>query len=104
MASDGLLLSTFSIAARDRATGMLGVAVSTAVPGVGSLCPFAKARVGAVATQAFVNVYLGLDGLRLLEDGAAAGDALEQVIAGDPVVGVEAAVETLLAFGQLAPG
>ena len=51
-----------------------------------------------------MNVYLGFDGLRLLEDGAAAGDALEQLIAGDPVVGVEAAVETLLAFGQLAPG
>ena len=63
---------------------MLGVAVSTAVPGVGALCPFAKAGVGAVATQAFVNVYLALDGLRLLEGGLSAQEALDRAVADDP--------------------
>jgi uncharacterized Ntn-hydrolase superfamily protein len=82
--SDALELSTFSIVARDRETGMLGVAVSTAVPGVGGLCPFAKAGVGAVATQAFVNVYLGIDGIRMLEDGLSAPEALTKLVDGDP--------------------
>ena len=48
---------------------MLGVAVSTAVPGVGGICPFVKPGVGAVATQSWVNPYLGIDGLKLLEQG-----------------------------------
>ena len=44
-------LNTFSITARDEKTGQFGVAVSTRVPAVGTLCPFVKAGVGAVATQ-----------------------------------------------------
>lgn len=79
-----LRLSTFSIAARCARTGMFGVAVSTAVPGVGSLCPFARAGVGAVATQSWVNPYLGIDGLRLLAQGLSAPATLEQLLAGDP--------------------
>src|SRR5687768_4994795 len=79
-----LLLSTFSIAARCERTGMLGVAVSTAVPGVGSLCPFAQPGVGAVATQSWVNPYLGIDGLRLMEQGLGAEAALEKLVADDP--------------------
>jgi len=79
-----LQLSTFSIAARCRRTGMFGVAVSTAVPGVGSLCPFARAGVGAIATQSWVNPYLGIDGLRLLEEGLSAGQALDKLLASDP--------------------
>jgi len=79
-----LRLSTFSIAARCSRTGMFGVAVSTAVPGVGSLCPFAKAGVGAIATQSWVNPYLGIDGLRLLEDGLSAAQTLERLLANDP--------------------
>jgi uncharacterized Ntn-hydrolase superfamily protein len=63
---------------------MIGVAVSTAVPGVGALCPFAEAGVGAAATQSFVNVYLGIDALRLLKDGLAADEALARLVAGDP--------------------
>ena len=80
----GLKLSTFSIAARDPRTGMLGVAVSTAVPGVGGLCPFAKPGAGAIATQSWVNPYLGLDGLRLLEQGLDAQETLDQLLAEDP--------------------
>lgn len=79
-----LLLSTFSIAARCERTGMVGVAVSTAVPGVGSLCPFAQPGVGAVATQSWVNPYLGIDGLRLMEQGLGAEASLEKLIADDP--------------------
>ena len=62
-------LSTFSIAARDPVTGMLGVAVSSKAFSVGSLCPFVAAGVGAVATQAWVNPYLGPAILGLLGGG-----------------------------------
>jgi uncharacterized Ntn-hydrolase superfamily protein len=79
-----LQMSTFSITARDEATGMLGVAVSTAVPAVGALCPFAKSGVGAIASQAYVNFYLGGDGLQLLESGASAEETIEQLVAADP--------------------
>lgn len=75
---------TFSIAGRDPETGMLGVAVCTAVPGVGSLCPFVKAGVGAIATQSFVNPYLGIDGLKLLEQSMSAEEVLEKLISDDP--------------------
>jgi uncharacterized Ntn-hydrolase superfamily protein len=78
-----LRFNTFSIAARCSRQSMFGVAVSTAVPGVGGLCPFAKAGVGAVATQSWVNPYLGIDGLRLLSEGLGAQAALERLIADD---------------------
>ena len=77
-------LNTFSIAARCPRTGMLGVAVSTAVPGVGGICPFVKESVGAIATQSWVNPYLGIDGLKLLEQGLTAQEALDRLIAEDP--------------------
>lgn len=75
---------TFSLAARDPHSGMLGVVVCTAVPGVGSLCPFVKAGVGAIATQSFVNPYLGIDGLKLLEQGLHAEEVLEKLLLQDP--------------------
>jgi len=78
------VLTTFSIAARCPRTGMVGVAVCTAVPAVGALCPFAKPRIGAIATQSFVNPYLGINGLTLLEKGLSAQEVLEQLIANDP--------------------
>jgi uncharacterized Ntn-hydrolase superfamily protein len=79
-----LELTTFSIAARCARTGMLGAAVSTAVPGVGALCPFVGAGVGAVCTQSWVNPYLGIDGVRLMGEGKTAQQALDQLIAADP--------------------
>lgn len=79
-----LILTTFSIAAHCPRTGMVGVAVCTAVPAVGALCPFGKPRVGAIATQSLVNPYLGLDGLRLLEKGSGAQATLEQLLTNDP--------------------
>ena len=79
-----LELSTFSIAARCARSGMLGVAVSTAVPGVGGICPFVRAGVGAVSTQSWVNPYLGIDGLTLMGEGLSAPAALDRLLAGDP--------------------
>lgn len=72
---DAARLSTFSIAARDPVTGMLGVAVSSKVLAVGNLCPFVRPQVGAVATQAWVNPFLGPRVLDLLEGGMGAGQA-----------------------------
>lgn len=79
-----LKFSTFSIVARCSRTGMYGVGVSTAVPAVGSLCPYAMAGVGAIATQSWVNPYLGIDGLKLLAEGMGAQIALDRLIEGDP--------------------
>lgn len=67
----GLLLATFSIAARDPVTGMLGVAVSSKALAAGNICPFVRPHVGAVATQAWVNPFLGPRILDLLEGGLA---------------------------------
>lgn len=76
-------LTTFSIVARCPRTGELGVAVSTAIPAVGAINPFARAHVGAIATQAWSNPYLGMDGLRLLARGLSAAAALEQLLTAD---------------------
>jgi uncharacterized Ntn-hydrolase superfamily protein len=73
-------LNTFSIAARCQRTGELGVAVSTKVPAVGSLCAFVHAGVGAVATQAWVNPMLGPRVLDALATGLAAEVALREVL------------------------
>lgn len=75
---------TFSIVGRCVRTGQLGVAVSTKVPAVGMLCPFARPGVGAIATQSFVNPYLGADGLELLAQGYSAQETLDRLIADDP--------------------
>lgn len=61
---------TYSIVARDTATGQLGIAVASRFFAVGCAVPFIRGRVGAVATQAFVNPTYGPDGLRLMEAGA----------------------------------
>src|SRR5690625_693252 len=78
-------INTFSITARCEKTGQFGIAISTAVPGVGSLCTYAKAGVGAIASQSFVNPYIGINGLRYLEEGKSADDVLAQVLQEDPV-------------------
>jgi uncharacterized Ntn-hydrolase superfamily protein len=74
---------TFSIVAHCARTGQLGVAVSTAVPAVGAMCPYARARVGAVSTQSWVNPYLAIQALDLMEQGATGPDALAAVLAED---------------------
>ena len=69
-------IATFSIVARDPATGELGVAVASRFFAVGSVVPWAKAGVGAVATQSFANTTYGPRGLDLLERGATPAQAL----------------------------
>jgi uncharacterized Ntn-hydrolase superfamily protein len=83
--SRGQRLATFSIAARDPVSGMLGVAVSSKAFSAGSLCPFVAAGVGAVATQAWVNPYLGPTILGLLSGGLGAEEALRRALADDPL-------------------
>lgn len=61
---------TYSIVARDPGTGHFGIAVASRFFAVGCAVPFLKGRVGAFATQAFVNPTYGPDGLRLLEANA----------------------------------
>ncbi len=63
-------LATFSIVGRDSVTGELGVAVASRFFAVGNVVPWAKADVGAVATQSFANTTFGWRGLELLEKGA----------------------------------
>jgi uncharacterized Ntn-hydrolase superfamily protein len=75
---------TFSIVAFDSRTGDLGVAVQSKFPNVGISIPFAKAGVGAVATQSYCNTSFGPRGLALLENGASPEQALEILIGSDP--------------------
>lgn len=74
---------TFSIVARCARTGQVGVAAATGVQAVGKLACHAVANVGAIASQAMTNPYLAYDGLRLLERGVSAEDALRCVIETD---------------------
>lgn len=63
---------------------MTGVAVSTAVPAVGAICSFGGPGIGAIATQSWVNPYLGIDGVGLLRRGLKAAEVLEELIRQDP--------------------
>ena len=74
---------TFSIVALDPETGDLGVAVASKFLAVGSVVPWARAGVGAVATQAWANVSYGADGLDLVESGVEPTTAIERLIAAD---------------------
>ena len=75
---------TFSIVARDRKTGDFGVASATAAPCVGAFLPFVMEDVGAIATQAWVNVNLGYQGLELVRSGLGVKAALEALLSEDP--------------------
>ena len=77
------LVHTFSIVARDPATGEMGVAVQSHWFSVGSIVTWAEAGVGAVATQSFVDPGYGLRGLDLMRKGIAAPAALKQLVAAD---------------------
>jgi len=74
---------TFSIVALDAATGDLGVAVASKFPCVGAVVPWARAGVGAVATQSWANTDFGPDGLRLMSGGLPADAALDAVLEPD---------------------
>lgn len=74
---------TYSIVARDPETGEIGVAVETALPGVGRICPWAEPGIGAVSTQALSRTSHGSSGLTLMRNGHTAPEALAAVLAGD---------------------
>jgi len=74
---------TYSIVARDPATGELGVAVQSHWFSVGTAVPWAEAGVGAVATQSFVDPSYGKLGLDLMRAGRSAPDALKGLLAAD---------------------
>jgi uncharacterized Ntn-hydrolase superfamily protein len=74
---------TYSIVARDPATGELGVAVQSHWFSVGSVVTWAEAGVGAVATQSFVDPSYGPRGLDLMRKGKPAPDALKALLAAD---------------------
>jgi uncharacterized Ntn-hydrolase superfamily protein len=74
---------TWSIVARDAASGAFGVAVTTKAFAMGARCPHAMSGVGAIATQSFTNPMFGTRGLRLLQEGVAAADVVDILVAGD---------------------
>lgn len=75
---------TYSIVARDPATGQLGVAVQSHWFSVGTVVPWAESGVGAVATQSFIDPSYGPLGLSLLRIGRTASEALTGLLAADP--------------------
>jgi uncharacterized Ntn-hydrolase superfamily protein len=77
-------IATFSIVGFDPDTGEIGIGVQSKFIAVGSVVPWAKAGVGAVATQAFGNPSYGPKGLELLEAGKSPEEALKVLLADDP--------------------
>jgi len=80
-------VATFSIVAYDAVNGDWGVTVASRYFSVGSVVPWAEAGVGAVATQANVNVGYGPRALELLRQGRAAKEVLDQLLAEDKFEG-----------------
>ena len=78
-------ISTFSIIARDSETNELGVAVQSKFIAVGSVVPYAKAGIGAVASQAWGNVQYGPVGLKLLSQGIKTERIIALMIKTDPL-------------------
>ena len=77
-------IATFSIVAIDPATGELGVAVASKFLAVGAVVPWARAGVGAVATQSYANVSYGPTGLEVMAAGYSASETLARLLADDP--------------------
>jgi uncharacterized Ntn-hydrolase superfamily protein len=75
--------STFSIVAFDFKNGDIGVAVQSKFPAVGAVVPWAKAKVGAIATQAWCNTAYGPTGLKMLEANLSAQETLRKLLADD---------------------
>ena len=75
---------TWSIIARDETTGRFGIAVATKFFAVGARVPHIASGFGAIATQALVNPYYGIDGVKLLREGNSARDVVDRLTAADP--------------------
>jgi uncharacterized Ntn-hydrolase superfamily protein len=74
---------TWSLIAKDNVTGQIGIAVATKFFAVGARVPHIAPAIGAIATQALVNPYYGIDGVRLLRQGRAPREIIETLIAAD---------------------
>ena len=74
---------TWSIIARDPATGQIGIAVATRFFAVGARVPHIAPGIGGVATQALVNPYYGIDGVKLLREGRSPREVIDTLIATD---------------------
>jgi len=74
---------TWSIIARDSATGQLGIAVATKFFAVGARVPHIAAGIGGIATQALVNPYYGIDGVRMLREGRSPQAIVSALLAAD---------------------
>jgi uncharacterized Ntn-hydrolase superfamily protein len=77
-------VATFSIVGYDPGTGDLGIAVESRFFAVGSVVPWAKAGVGAIATQSYANTTFGPKGLELLAQGKSAQETLDILVKQDP--------------------
>ncbi|MEM9442648.1 MAG: DUF1028 domain-containing protein [Pseudomonadota bacterium] len=101
---------TFSVVARCAETGMFGVAVSSSSPAVAARCAYAKAGIGAVASQNITDPRLGTRALELVALGATAGEAVEILRNTSPhidyrqVTAVDAAGRTAIHSGPKALG
>lgn len=84
METVGIELHTFTIIARCEQTGMLGIAMATSSPCVGSRCPFIQPGLGAVSVQAIANPRLGILAMKLLGLGHSAPGVLKGLEASDP--------------------
>ncbi len=80
------LAHTYSIVAYDSVTGDLGVAVQSKFPNVGGIVPWARAGIGAVATQSLSNTAYGERGLDLIAEGATAEEALRILMRSDTML------------------
>ena len=78
------VVATFSIVARDPATDELGIAVQSRAFRAGAIVSYAKAGVGAIATQAAANQTYGPRGLELLEMGLSPDEVVEHLTGADP--------------------
>ena len=72
---------TWSIIARDPVTGQFGIAVATKFFAVGARVPHIAANVGGIATQALVNPYYGIDGVKLLREGRSPREVVDTLLA-----------------------
>lgn len=77
------LVATYSIVGFDPETKELGIAVQSRFLGVGSIVPWAKAGVGAVATQSYANTTFGVIGLELMASGKSAEETMEELLKDD---------------------
>ncbi|MDO8401269.1 MAG: DUF1028 domain-containing protein [Bradyrhizobium sp.] len=74
---------TWSMIACDNATGQFGIAVATKFFAVGARVPHIAANIGGIATQALVNPYYGIDGVKLLREGRSPREVVDTLIAAD---------------------